>query len=472
MICALLAFAAPTTLIDGGTLIDGTGKAGRKADIRIQGSRIIEIGSLKPRKGEKVLNAEGMVVAPGFIDAHSHADFGIKDDPKALSQVTQGITTAVVGQDGIWEKPVKEYLAELKKTSQSINFVAFSGHGGLRAYIMGKDYKRKATAAEIKKMKALLEADMKGGAIGVSSGLEYDPGYYSDTNELIELAKVAAKYKGMYISHVRDEADKTFEAFQELADISKKAGLHAQISHIKLGSFAVWGKTAKVDALCKKHGLTCDVYPYQFWQSGPSALTPSRDWEDKKIWVKAFSDVGGPQNVRLTNYSPDASWVGKTIAKIAEETGRDPVDIIQEIMRKTGDSEARASVAVTAMSEGDLAHFIKSPWIMFSSDGAIGGSHPRGAGTFPRILGYFVREKKLISLPEAIRKMTSLPAATFKLKDRGQIKKGLLADIVVFDPKTIKDNATAENPTAISTGMKFVMIDGVLRYDITKPKNK
>lgn len=461
---------APSILIQGGTILDGSGHKSFVGDLRITGDRITAIGKLSPLPNETIISAKGLAVAPGFIDAHSHAAGGIDDDPLAVSQLTQGITTAVVGQDGGWSQPLTAELNELAGHRPAINFASFSGHGGIRRKIMGDDYKRPATAAEIAKMRDLLRQDMKDGALGLSSGLEYDPGYYSTTEELIAMAKVAAKYKGMYISHIRDEADKSFEAFEELCRISREAKLHAQISHIKLGTLAVWNKAALTDKIGVKEKITADVYPYLYWHSTIAALSPSRDWEDRKIWERGLADVGGPQNVLLVGYTHEPTWVGKTLAEIATMTGKDAIAIIQEILRKTEGPGSSGSqhVVVTAMTENDLEHFIKSPRTMFCSDGAIGGSHPRGAGSFPRILGRYVREKKLISLPEAIRKMTSLTAKTFQLKDRGMLKQGFIADVVIFDPKTIHDNATPAHPTLLSEGIRDVYVSGVQTLSLGK----
>lgn len=457
-----LAFVSTTTLIRGGTVVDGSGGPARIADVLIEGDRIRAIGKIRPVPGQVVIDAKGLVVAPGFIDAHSHADGGVGDHPDAISQITQGITTSVVGQDGAWKEPLTQFFMSLAAAKPALNYAAFTGHGGIRAQVMGEDYKRTATPEEIEKMQLLVDADMKAGALGLSSGLEYDPGYYSNTDELVALAKVAARYKGMYISHVRDEANVAFKAFDELLQIHKEAGLRAQISHIKLCSATVWGQSAEACALLKG-GVTADVYPYTFWQSTMAALTPSREWEKRDIWVKALDDVGGPANVRLTAYTHEPTWVGKNLAEIAKITGRDPIEIMQEVLRKTRGpgGSGEESVAVTAMSESDVETFVKNPNIMFSSDGSIGGSHPRSAGSFPRVLGYYVRTKKALPLTAAIRKMTSLPAKTFNLKDRGMIAKGAIADVVVFDPKTISDKATASKPTTLSVGMKYVYVSGV-----------
>lgn len=442
--------------------MDGSGGPGRVMDVRIQGDRIVEVGALRPRRGETVVSARGLVVAPGFIDAHSHADRGIDEDPLAGSQLTQGITTAVVGQDGIWRKPVREELADLAKRRPAINFAIFSGHGGIRDFVLGEEYKRVATQPEMEAMKRLVAQDMRDGALGLSTGLEYDPGYYSDTDEVVELSKVAARWNGLYISHMRDEADRVFAATDELLEIGRRANARAQISHVKLGSRAVWGKAGRITDILKRRDITADVYPYLFWQSTIAALTPSRDWENRAIWVKALSDVGGPQNVRLTRYTHEPKWIGKTLAEIASMTGRDPIAIIREILRRTkgpGGSGSQ-SVAVTAMQERDLKAFVQDPRVMFCSDGSIGGSHPRGAGSFPRVLGLYVREKKWLRLEEAVRRMTSFPAETLGIPDRGLLAPGKFADVVVFDPKRIRDRATAENPTEWSVGVRDVWVNG------------
>src|SRR5579862_1364761 len=234
---AVLAFAlnhvaSTSTLIQGGTVYDGTGSMGRIEDVRIEGDTIVAVGRLRPLSGEHVVRAKGLAVAPGFIDAHSHADEGIKKYPDAESQVRQGITTSVVGQDGGWPAPVKDYLLGIEKVHPAINFASFSGEGGIRGKVMGKGYERVARPDEIEKMEALVEQDMKEGAIGLSTGLEYNPGWWSNTEELIALGKVAAKYHGMYISHVRDETNGEMKAFRELVRIGSESGMPAQISHI------------------------------------------------------------------------------------------------------------------------------------------------------------------------------------------------------------------------------------------------
>lgn len=458
-----LAVTAPSSfLILGGKIIDGTGNESRIADLRITGDTITAIGKLQKREGDTVIHAKGLVVTPGFIDAHSHADSNIESSPLLESQVRQGITTAIVGQDGFRSRPVSKSAALIRRAKPTLNFSYFSGHGGLRTLALGKTPLRKATQQELGVMADLLQADMRAGAQGLSSGLEYEPGNYSDTNELIYLARVASKEKGMYITHMRDESNKVFESIEETLKIGRVANLPVQVSHIKLAVQSMWGKGRDASDLLTKSGknVTADVYPYLFWQSTIRVLTTSTDYKDPKVWEQALRDVGGPENVRLTTYTPNPEWQGKTLASISRDSGLSPVKVILEIIEKTSDPSQRENITCLAMKEGDLITFIRNPKIMFCSDGSHGGSHPRGAGSFPRILANYVREQKVISLKEAIRKMTYLPANTFKLDKRGSLKKGNIADIVIFNPDTIKDQATPTNPTAYSTGIHHVFVNG------------
>jgi N-acyl-D-amino-acid deacylase len=450
---------APTYLIDNATVIDGSGKPGFVADVRIAGDMIVAVGDLRAA-GDEVIDGRGLVVAPGFIDAHSHADGNLD---KLESQIRQGITTAICGQDGSRDQSVREQKA--RTANAAIRFEFFSGHGGLREAVM-KSTSRKAAPFEIRRMESLLEEDMKAGALGLSSGLEYDAGFASSTEELIQLAKVASKHGGMYISHVRDEGHQVFDSIRELIRIGREGHLPAQVSHIKLGVASVWGKAGQavdeIEAARRKgQDVSADVYPYTYWQSTIRVLTLSRDYKNPKVWIEALKDVGGPSNVRLSSYSANGTWVGKTIEESSKESGKDPASVIMEIVENTAEGKGKESVIVTAMTEQDLTRFIRAPWVMFCSDGSGGGSHPRSAGSFPRILARYVREQHILSLEEAIRKMTSLPASRFKLKDRGLVREGLSADLVVFDPRTIKDRATPQDPTAMAVGMRHVFVRGM-----------
>ncbi len=451
-------------LIRGGWMIDGTGARARRADVRVQGERVAEIGrNLRPEPGESVLDAGGRVIAPGFIDAHSHADGGILTDLDAETQVRQGITTAIVGQDGGHNFPLGEWLGKIETARPALNLASFIGHGSVRGQVLGKDYQRKATESEVRAMRLLVAREMKAGALGLSSGLEYEPGLFSDTPEIIALAEVAGSYGGIYISHVRDEEDDALKSFDELIEISEKARIPAQISHIKLGSAPVWGKTKAVfqkldDA--KKRGLdvSADVYPYTFWQSGLVTILESREWGDIKLWEKAIAGIGGAQQIRITGYAPEPSYQNKTLDALSRELKKSPAQLASELVLK---ASGAVGVVVTAMQEKDLDAFLRHPKIMFCTDGGLRGTHPRGAGSYPRILGRYVRERRVLSLEEAIRKATSLPAARFGLGGRGVLKPGNVADLVIFDPQKINDTATVENPRSAPIGLGDVFVSGV-----------
>ncbi|BCM90690.1 D-aminoacylase [Abditibacteriota bacterium] len=455
-------------LIKGGTLIDGTGTHRRKADIRVENGVIREIGHLKPTAAERVINAKGLIVAPGFIDTHSHADGGLMETPDAESQIRQGITTAIVGQDGGSHLPLAKYFEDVQAKHVALNIASFVGHGTVRGVVMGEDYKRPATAEETAKMAALVDQEMQAGALGLSSGLEYDPGLYSTTEEVIACAKAASKHGGLYISHVRDEENEALTSFRELIRIADEAHLPAQISHIKLGSSNVWGKadeTLRLMGDADRRGLdiTADVYPYTYWRSTIIVITPTRDWTDRGAWQKGLDEIGGPANVLLSTYTPDLVWQGKTLAQISQMTGRDAVTTIQEIVKNTHGEGAtgKEGVVVTAMQENDLRRFIAAPRIMFCTDGGLGGSHPRAAGTYPRILGRYVRQWHVLTLENAIRKMTSLPAGRMGFADRGTLKPGMKADIVLFDANKVIDTATTASPMAQPIGLPCVIVNGV-----------
>lgn len=457
-------------LIKNGLVMDGTGRKGQMLDVRIEGERIADVGRLAVRGNEKVLDASGLVVAPGFIDAHSHTDGPMVQDPMLESQVRQGITTAIVGQDGGSELPVSKFFARVRTARPTINFATFCGHAPIREKVMGGGYKRGAKDSEMETMKALVDQAMREGALGLSTGLEYDPGYYATTVELIELAKVAAKHKGIYVSHIREDGTAgIMQALAELKIIAKEAKIPAQISHIKVAVAEKWHKSREVVEWCRaarKEGLdiTADIYPYTYWQANIAVLSNDRNWENREIWVRGLAEVGGPQNVTIVRYTPDPTWEYKTLAELSKVTGKEAPELIQEILRKTnfpGSNESH-SIVCQSMLEEDMATFMREPWVMFCSDGSHGGPHPRGAGSFPRVFGRYVRDLNLLSLEEAIRKATSLPAKRFGLRDRGQIKTGMIADIVVFDPQAISDRATIREPKAFSVGVEHVLVNGVL----------
>lgn len=449
-------------------IIDGSGKTAFRGDVRIKGEKIKKIGKIKPKKNEGVIDADGKILAPGFIDIHNHSETGLVREGAASNQVSQGITTILVGPDGGSPFPIENYLRNLQERIAP-NVGAFIGHATLREQVMKGDYARKATPEEIEKMKRLLAEAMKQGAYGLSSGLEYDTGFSASTEELIELAKVASKYKGIYMTHMRDEEEGLLDAIREAIRIGREARIPVQISHIKAGNKNVWGKSIEAIALVegeRKKGLdiTADAYPYTAWASTITVLVPSRRHEDRSEVEKGLSNVGGADKVLITSYSTNRDFEGKTLEVIAKEKGISPIDVYIEIVKAGG-----AGVVCNSMNETDVKNFYQQPWVMVSSDGGIGSRHPRGTGTFTKVLGRFVRESNWFSLEEAIRKMTSAPAKRLRLKKRGLIKKGYKADLVLFDKDQVIDNATFAEPLNLSTGIKTVWVNGGRVWDKDAP---
>jgi N-acyl-D-amino-acid deacylase len=319
-------------------------------------------------------------------------------------------------------------------------------------------------------MKTLLARELTAGAFGLSTGLEYEAAHFATTEEVIELARVAADAKGFYISHVRDEASRTFDSFDEVLRIGREAKLPVEITHIKMGSTSVWHQAAKrmpeYFERAQREGieLSADVYPYTFWHSTIRVIVPDRDFFNPQKVEQALAENGGAQNIRIVNYGPEAALAGKTLAEIAAHWQVTPVEAYMRIVKATGGAEGPneqdVNVLGTSMSEDDVRWFIAHPQIMFCTDGELHGAHPRGAGSYPRILGHYVREEKLLPLALAIHKMTGLPAAQLRLQDRGRIAVGYVADLVVFDPATVIDRSTVENPVAPPLGIPAVMVSG------------
>lgn len=446
------------------TIVDGSGKPSVIGDVRVSGDRIAKIGRIRPAKSDEVIDANSLVLAPGFIDIHNHSEGGLVREGTAANQVSQGITTLLVGPDGGGPWPVPEYFARLEHKI-AVNVGTFVGHATVREQVMKNDTRRPATADEIAAMAKLVEAAMKEGAFGLSSGLEYDTGFMATTEELIELARAAAKYKGIYMSHIRDEEEGWRAAMEEAIHVGREAGLPVQISHIKMGNRNVWGKSVDAIALieaAKKSGqdVTADAYPYTAWASTITVLVPSRRHEDRAEIETGLANVGGADKVLVTSCPAHHDYEGKTLEQIAAMKKTTPVDIYLQIVKDGG-----AGVVCNSMNESDVKAFYTRPWVMVSSDGGIGSRHPRGTGTFARVLGRFVRENKWFSLEEAVRKMSAMPAKRLGLKDRGLIRKGMKADLVLFDPKTVIDRATFAEPQALSNGIHAVFVNGVRVWD-------
>lgn len=472
-----LAAAAPASasaadwLIRHVQVIDGTGAAPFAADVRVRGNQIVAVAAqLAPEPGEAVHDAQGLALAPGFIDVHSHADRGLFADLAAPTVARQGVTTIVVGQDGESTYPLRDYLARLQATPPAINVASFAGHATLRVQVMGKDLYRASTSAEQARMEALLQQEMLAGAFGLSSGLEYEQGHFATTEEMVALAKVAGASGGTYLSHVRDESNKVFESFDEVLRIGREAKLPVGITHIKMGATSVWHQAAKrVPAYfeqAKREGvkLTPDVYPYTYWHSTIRVLVPDRDFFNAEKVARALEENGGAAAIRFASYVPNPALAGKTLAEMATHWGISPVEAYMRTIRETAaevdGGEPMEDIIGTSMSEDDVRWFVAHPDIAFCSDGELHGSHPRGAGSFPRVLGHYVREETALSLAEAIRKMTSLPAGRLGLTDRGRIAPGFVADLVLFDPATVIDQSTIQHPEAPPLGIPAVMVSG------------
>ena len=455
-------------LIVNGTVIDGTGTPARRAAVRVEGDTIAQIADrLDPRPGERVIDASGLVVSPGFIDMHSHAGRALERQPGAESQVRQGITTTIVGQDGSSDLPIADFFESIAQWKPAINVATSVGAGTVRSVVLGGDFKRAATPAEIEVMQALVDRAMQDGAIGLSSGLEYDPGFYAAPGEMAALASVVARYGGFYSSHVRDEEHEAFNAWREAIDVGRKAGVRVEISHIKVAIKPVWGKAAEgltilEDARREGVRVMADWYPYTYWQSSIYVLIPDRDFENREKWRAGLDEIGGAANVLVTSYRPDPSWNGRTLDEIARAQGTDPVTLVIDMIRAAGPN---IGIIGTSMDERDLMEFVKHPQILICSDGEIAGRHPRGFGTFPRVLARYVREQKLLTIEDAIAKMTGRSAAQAGFTDRGTLAPGRKADLVIFDPATIEDRATKQSPADMSVGVEYVLVNGEIVLD-------
>jgi len=466
------ALNAETFLVRNATVCDGTGRPCVRADVRVQGGVVRVVGKLTPQKDEVVMDATGRVLAPGFIDIHNHSSGSIDKEPLAATQVSQGITTAVFGPDGGSAWPIAEAMGARRMNAAAINTMTFVGHATVRRKVLGEKLDRAATTAEIATMSRLVEQAMKEGAVGLSTGLEYDPALHSTTEEVIALARIAARHGGIYMSHIRDEGNRFFEALEEAVRIGREARIAVQVSHLKLGTTMVWGQSKRVVALIDRAradgvDITADVYPYDAWSSTIAVLVPSRRHEDIEQVRLGLKEVGGAERVRISSCKAHRDYEGKTLAAVAKTIEKSAEETYQQIIRDGG-----ASVVCRAMEEEDVVQLMTPPWAMIASDGGIGGRHPRGAGTFPRVLGLYSRERKAFPLEVAIHKMTVLPARRLRLKDRGVVRAGFKADLVLFDPLKIRDRATFDDPQLLSEGIERVWVNGVCVFKNGKVTNE
>lgn len=461
-------------LVYNALVVDGTGAAGLTASVRIRGSRIEEVGQLQARRGERVVDATGMVLAPGFIDTHSHHDRGLSDMPEALAVVSQGVTTIVVGQDGGSPFPLGDFFAGLEAAPAAVNVGAYAGHNTLRRRVMGDDFKRPARPGEVAAMRDLLAQELTAGALGLSTGLEYDPGIYSETEEVLELAREAAAVGGRYISHMRSEDRWLWDAVDEVVRIGREAAIPVQISHMKLAMRSLWGRADSLigvldEARASGVDVTADVYPYEYWQSTMTVLFPDRDFENRVTAAFALSELAPPEGMLIGQFDPDPSYVGMTLAEIAEERGTDPVTTYLELIAEAVAMEEETgrgaeSIIATSMHPDDVARLIAWPHSNVSSDGSLAGRHPRGFGAFPRVFARYVRGEGLLTVEEAVHRMTALSADHVGIRDRGVIRPGAYADLVLFDPAAVQDLATPEDPQRPAAGVLRVWVNGIEVY--------
>ena len=495
LLCAVTATAADYDILIRNTrLVDGTGNPWTHSDIAIKNGKIAAIGNLKSKTANREIDAANRIAAPGFIDVHTHVEGEIDRVPRADNFLLDGVTTIITGNCGGSRLNLADYFAKLEKQGIGINFASFVGHNSVRAEVMGSA-NRLATPAEIERMQAVVEKAMREGAIGFSTGLIYIPGTYANTAEVVALAKASSKYGGVYASHMRDEGPHVLEAIAEAITVGKEAGMRVELSHFKIDTRSMWGQSEKTLALVEKYraegvDVVIDQYPYDHSSTSFANVIPSWAFADGRDAIlkrlrepatraKIAADMqeilnkkGQPDYTWATvaSYSPDRKFEGKSITEINIMKGRahtvpNEIETILEMMEAGG-----ASMVYHSMGEVDVDRIMRYPNTAVASDGGVrvpgeGLPHPRSYGTNARVLAEYVRKRHVLTLEDAIRRMTSLPARTFNFHDRGQIREGAAADIVVFDPDKVEDRATFINPHQYSTGFDFVLVNGRIAVD-------
>jgi N-acyl-D-amino-acid deacylase len=463
-------------LITNVNIVDGTGSPAFKGAVRIVGNKIKDIGSLKPYAGEEVINGMGKTLAPGFIDSHSHLDGSLSKKPEAIAALNQGITTIIVGQDGS-SNAVDSIKATLKIKPVAVNLATYTGHTTLRAKIMGeKNLSRPAIQNELDSMKILLDGEMQKGSLGLSGGLEYERAFFSSRDEVLQLAKETAKYGGRFISHIRSEDVAQDDALDEIENIAKEAKLPVQVSHIKTALKDNWGNAPLIlyhfqEVRQAGVDITADCYPYAYWMSTVKVLFPKKDYTNLQSAQYSVEHLFDPALSTMVKFAPDTIYKGKTVAEIAalrKETAAETLVYLvaasDGFEKKFPDyKEGIEQITGASMNEDDVTTFLTWANTNFCTDGGDGG-HPRSYGSFTRILGRYVRERKALTLEQAIYKMTGLAAEHTGIKNRGTIAPGKYADLVLFDPQTVIDKATIQNPTALSEGIIKVWVNGECVY--------
>ena len=463
-------------LITNVRIIDGSGFPETHGSVRLADGKIAEIGNLTPKAGEQVFPGNGLVLAPGFIDAHSHHWGDLHEHPEGLPVVSQGITTIVSGQDG-FSYPVDSLAAWILAKPIAVNVATFTGHSGLREAVMGsKNVYRPATPAEISAMETLLKADMERGSLGLSTGLEYEQAYFSELDEILALAQVAKGYGGRYISHIRSEDIALEDAVLEIIKIGAETGIPVQLTHIKIGMASKWGTAPNIieqleQARERGVAITADIYPYNYWNSTLRVLFPKRDYDNPESAAFAVRETLSPEESYLVAYAPIPEYAGQTIGAISRMRNESPDITLMALIRIASefqdtypdfDGDVETLVA-KGMADSDIETFLAWEHTGICSDGNAGG-HPRGFGAFPRILAKYVRDTKLLTLEQAVHKMTGLTANNLGLQQKGYLRADYDADLVLFNPDTVQDNASISNPHALSDGIEAVWVSGELVY--------
>ena len=488
--CALAAAADYDLIVRNGRVLDGAGNPWFRADIGVRDGRIVKIGSLAASTADRVIDARERIVAPGFIDVHTHIEGGVVKVPRGDNYLLDGVTTVVTGNCGGSALNVAEWFAMLEKSGLGLNVATLIGHNTVRAEVMGRA-NRLATPEEIAKMQSLVDAAMRDGAVGFSTGLIYIPGTYSNTAEVVALARAASKYGGTYASHMRDEGEHVLDAITEAVTVGKETGMPVELSHFKIDNQRLWGSSDKSLALVEKFradgvDVVVDQYPYDRSSTNLGITLPSWALADGADAIKErltspetrarvitemkamIRNLGHPDYsyAMVAGYPPDRSYEGKTITEITalkegrEKTVDGEIETIFEIMLN-----GNAQMVFHSMGLEDVERIMKAPFTGIASDGGItefgvGMPHPRSYATNSRVLAEFVRNRGTLRLEDAIRRMTSLPARTFHFQDRGVIREGAAADLLVFDPAKVQDKATFQNPHQYTEGFDFVLVNG------------
>jgi N-acyl-D-amino-acid deacylase len=470
-----------STLITQVRIIDGTGIPAYKGSVRIKGNLIVAVGNLQALPGEQVISGQNKFLCPGFIDAHSHHFSSLRKFPQAAATNNQGITTIVIGQDG-GSYPADSLRRWMSQRKAAVNVATYTGHTTLREQVMGEDQLlRAATSAEIISMQQVLAEEIKKGSLGLSTGLEYEPAFYSSKEEVMLLAKTAAAQKGRYISHIRSEDVTLQDAVDEIIHIGRETGMPVQISHLKIALRSQWNTSAALlqqlqQARVEGVNITADVYPYTFWNSTLKVLFPSRKYNSLPDAELAVSQLCDPSGSVMVHFAPIPAYEGKTLSQIAQIRKESPAQTLIQLIAMA-DSFRKANPAFSgsvetimgkSMTENDVRNFIAWPLSVICSDGGNGG-HPRGYGTFTRVLYEYVSKQPLLSVETAVYKMTGLTAQHLGLQKRGVIAPGYIADLVLLDMEKVKDHATIENGKALSEGIDQVWIGGQVTWQQQKP---